>query len=528
MIDLTQLLTPTLLNTEDITPSVDSTTLNSVEDGLKESLKDGNSFLNCILKEQNKELSIVFSNEQDVTSSIVDEKSASLHEALPTTMSDDLHVSSDEEKQKELDASTMAAIFLHSMQPPSTHVQYVPKGETPRASVPVNDLDNMAYGNISDFLDLQQSDRKLNVVQNDKANFKVEANGVKPRFLVEAVAQKAFLEGSNPISLIETIKSAINIDDQDTGMRQLSDEVSDKPIPQAGSKTIQQSDAALKDSVEALGNFNNVARAKEKGLSILNQHGPGKKVNSDTFLGSNNANTSAIGRYNSVAATGSVSQAPAKRGLRITNAFETKEPVEFDSNSFDDDNTSLTRVGVDAKATVHKLQEAITVKSESITNQENSQTNVPELMTQVSSLVRQGGGKMSVSLNPPELGRVDVEVIAKGKKIEIEMKSSSEKVKSLLESHVSQLKGSMQAHDLVLSKFDIQVRREGSFASTDFAGSDPGNQFSQGFRQSTGQQGSYSPRQSAFVPTLSPVQSVRTWTGSPIQTRASGGVDLRV
>ncbi len=95
---------------------------------------------------------------------------------------------------------------------------------------------------------------------------------------------------------------------------------------------------------------------------------------------------------------------------------------------------------------------------------------VPELFNRVNTLVQQGGGKMTVSLNPPHLGQVEVQVTARGKNIEIEMKSESTHAKSLLEAHASDLRQSLQTHDLVLSKMEVNVNRDFVPHSAKFAG----------------------------------------------------------
>jgi len=115
--------------------------------------------------------------------------------------------------------------------------------------------------------------------------------------------------------------------------------------------------------------------------------------------------------------------------------------------------------GISGSSDVHHVEMAAGEKS-----------TVPELFSRVNTLIQQGGGKMTVSLNPPHLGQVEVQVTARGKKIEVEMKSESSHAKSLLETHAADLKQSLQTHDLVLSKMEVQVNRDFTPSSAKFAG----------------------------------------------------------
>lgn len=87
-------------------------------------------------------------------------------------------------------------------------------------------------------------------------------------------------------------------------------------------------------------------------------------------------------------------------------------------------------------------------------------STVPQFIKGVEGMIHQGGGKMTVRLTPPDLGEVQVEVTTRGNRVEIEMRSESEMTKTVLESKLSDLKSSIQAQDLVLSKMEVHVGRE--------------------------------------------------------------------
>lgn len=83
--------------------------------------------------------------------------------------------------------------------------------------------------------------------------------------------------------------------------------------------------------------------------------------------------------------------------------------------------------------------------------------DVPELFSQVDSLAQKGGGTMKVTLNPPELGQVEVEVSTKGRQVHVELKSESEMAKTVLESRLGELRNSIQSQDLVVSKLEVNL-----------------------------------------------------------------------
>jgi len=98
--------------------------------------------------------------------------------------------------------------------------------------------------------------------------------------------------------------------------------------------------------------------------------------------------------------------------------------------------------------------------------------SVPEVFQKVDSLVHNGGGKMTVSLTPPDLGQVEIQVVTKGKNVEIKVKSDNDFAKMAIEGQVADLQQSLQNQDLNLSKIEVQVTREmsPSFMENQFAG----------------------------------------------------------
>lgn len=83
--------------------------------------------------------------------------------------------------------------------------------------------------------------------------------------------------------------------------------------------------------------------------------------------------------------------------------------------------------------------------------------SLPELFNRLEALAQRGGGTVHLRLDPPELGRVEIAVLAKGSRIEIDMRSVSEAAKAALESGLNDLRSALKVQDLQLTRADVQV-----------------------------------------------------------------------
>ncbi len=86
--------------------------------------------------------------------------------------------------------------------------------------------------------------------------------------------------------------------------------------------------------------------------------------------------------------------------------------------------------------------------------------NVSEVTSKVTSLINRSGGKMTLSLNPPELGKVEVDVKTHGKEVEIILKPESSHTKAVLNEHIDELRSAISSQNLTLSRLEINVTNE--------------------------------------------------------------------
>jgi hypothetical protein len=151
--------------------------------------------------------------------------------------------------------------------------------------------------------------------------------------------------------------------------------------------------------------------------------------------------------------------------------------------------------------------------------------SVPEVVKRVETLVQNGGGEMTLALDPPDLGKIEVKVKTQGNRVEIEMRSESVQAKSALDSHLGELKSAMQSQDLHLAKLDVQVQRDpASFGGHSFAGMSDGKAGNAHGGPNQGQ-GRHSPETNRrFASQMSVPQVTRSM--SPIA--GQGRVDLRI
>ena len=160
---------------------------------------------------------------------------------------------------------------------------------------------------------------------------------------------------------------------------------------------------------------------------------------------------------------------------------------------------------------------------------------LPQMFEKVQSMVHHGNGKMTVALNPPTLGQVEIHVTTRGKNVEISMKSENDFAKSAIEGSLSDLRSSMEAQDLNLTKMEVQVHRDfdkqvqGDFVSN-WVGQDSAFQQSRGFNRDNSTESPW--REPSDSASLKPIgMSSRLGSISSASRLASvgqGHVDIRI
>lgn len=111
------------------------------------------------------------------------------------------------------------------------------------------------------------------------------------------------------------------------------------------------------------------------------------------------------------------------------------------------------------------FQNGVTEGAQAVTpkvlrGQESGSVSLPEVMERVETLVHRGGGEMTVSLSPPELGKLEIRVSTEGNRVEIEMHSENNFAKAIIENSLGDLRQSLQSQDLNLTRIDVFSGRE--------------------------------------------------------------------
>jgi flagellar hook-length control protein FliK len=159
---------------------------------------------------------------------------------------------------------------------------------------------------------------------------------------------------------------------------------------------------------------------------------------------------------------------------------------------------------------------------------QHSTVSVQDLSNKVESMARQGGGKMTVSLNPPHLGSLELKVTTKGKNVEVEMLSSSSEAKSILQSKLQDLKSSLHSQDLHLTKIEVNVARDVN-SKPETAFTQDMNSQGQSFQsESQAWRDSQQPRSQGLFDSRQVTVASNATAPSRVQSQHTGNVDLRI
>lgn len=116
---------------------------------------------------------------------------------------------------------------------------------------------------------------------------------------------------------------------------------------------------------------------------------------------------------------------------------------------------------VSSTTEIHKsnIEKSFTLNAPKVTPAD-VQTNVKEIISQAQFLAKKGGGEMSVSLNPEGMGEVSLKVKMINGQVNVEMITSSDEAKKVLEKGLSDLKDSLALHKLHLDTIKIDSTKD--------------------------------------------------------------------
>jgi hypothetical protein len=117
---------------------------------------------------------------------------------------------------------------------------------------------------------------------------------------------------------------------------------------------------------------------------------------------------------------------------------------------------------------------------EAVKMSKTTEAKLAPIFTHIEDLAQQGGGKMTLQLDPPEMGRLTIEVTTQGKHVEVAIHAEHESTRSLLESGMGELQTALLSQDLQLTHSEVHRTSESSFSGLSFdSGQKEGGSFGQ-------------------------------------------------
>ncbi len=112
------------------------------------------------------------------------------------------------------------------------------------------------------------------------------------------------------------------------------------------------------------------------------------------------------------------------------------------------------------------LNTANAVGSGSAKVEKSNSLSPGEIISQVTNEIKEmasnDGGRVKITLNPPSLGKLEMDVIVRNGKVEIVLVADNKDVQQTLNTHIDKLKGSLQTQGLTIERCDVfmQDKRE--------------------------------------------------------------------
>jgi flagellar hook-length control protein FliK len=104
--------------------------------------------------------------------------------------------------------------------------------------------------------------------------------------------------------------------------------------------------------------------------------------------------------------------------------------------------------------------------SGSVKTEKNSSISPVEIISQVTNEIKEtaanDGGRVKIILNPPSLGKLEMDVTVRNGKVEVVLVADNKDVQQTLNTHIDKLKGSLQSQGLTIERCDVfmQDKRE--------------------------------------------------------------------
>ncbi len=87
---------------------------------------------------------------------------------------------------------------------------------------------------------------------------------------------------------------------------------------------------------------------------------------------------------------------------------------------------------------------------------------ISQITHEIKEMAANDGGRVKITLNPPSLGKLDMDVTVRNGKVEVVLVADNKDVQQALNTHIDKLKGSLQTQGLTIERCDVfmQDKRE--------------------------------------------------------------------
>lgn len=153
--------------------------------------------------------------------------------------------------------------------------------------------------------------------------------------------------------------------------------------------------------------------------------------------------------------------APATTAVTAQKASEGSDNLDSGDGSSQYDAQNLSAQPGSQAHTIQKGQSPFIMGAPQATTAD-IQNNVKEVISNAQFLAQKGGGEMKISLNPEGMGEVNLKVKMNDGNVSVEMITSSNEAKKVLEKGLGELKDSLATHKLHLDSIKIDNMKDTS------------------------------------------------------------------